>query len=718
MISEALANINLVPDDKIHVIVPDFSRALVAKCLEFIYTGGVTVKNKPEMEKVFQFMMKHLLINLTYNENVIITLAVTSGLKRILALEFDHVKIKKQKQENSILPSSETYPLNQQQVPRFNVNQLKSSAVKSSSSTTLVVDLTEDYNFPETDQQELDNPCIAHLPESRLSSNDLETVLPDQLESEQVFDLTEADDVNVEVLGRLCDQMLGVNVHPIMDEPTTSTADQEQFVQHIRNIDTPDSNMIQRSRLMQHPTLASSSNVEYNVANMIEEERMDEERLAKISIFQNPETAKSAINAPDEKGSSSRTTITRNIVAHNQLTNVTNPDEIRMTLKTGEKSLKTQFKKETFKLKNLKVNLINRMGARQRRFSKSVFSSNRNLRSSSAEVAILREISRRKKIKTEVQQPGLDVQRSHNSERSAATSPKSNFDDFSLYEDLTQCLLRHYCGTEDENSVKRFKQLRKSDKRIDDLAFGILEVLEGLDILKFASDEKKYLWSGIDKNKIMSTLADIIYDQNKIEAIGSWKDFCNVMTSSMIPSRKGIQIFPELTGKGLMMTLAVLKAVDMVTITTDPVGGILWTGEEDLFMVWDRNQIKKYSNVAKLPLKQGRITLQRYHATEEQIEAALERAKKFETLRSNETKKLNCSCGGTRFNPSLKDRRSKDKRKQVRIGQKRRVRCQKCPACLTPPCRKCKFCKNRSFKKPCQERVCLYPLLPKCPCFK
>ena len=163
-----------------------------------------------------------------------------------------------------------------------------------------------------------------------------------------------------------------------------------------------------------------------------------------------------------------------------------------------------------------------------------------------------------------------------------------------------------------------------------------------------------------------------------------------------------------------MMALAILKAVNMVKIQADPAGGIIWIGEEDLFMVWDRIQIQKYSNVTSVPLKQGRLVLQRCHASEEQIKAALERSKNFETLRSTETKKQNCSCGGLK----MIAKNWRNQKRLVRIGQKRRQRCQKCPACLRPPCRKCKFCKNRSFKKPCQERVCLSPLLPRCPCFK
>ena len=715
MIAKALANINLAPDDKVHVIVPDFSRALVAKCLEFMYTGGVTVKNKPEMEKVFQFMMKHLLINLTYNDNVIITLSGTSGLKRISALEFDHVKIKKQKQENSTTQSF-------QQLPGFKVKQPKT--LKSSN----LVDRTDAFSSPEKVlrstiletvpfyQQELDNPRIEHLSEPILSSAILETVFPDRPVVEHILDLTEDDALDVEVLGRLCDQMLAVNAHPnkeqltFEDEPTTVNHEQPLHADHQeyqQSCDTADSTTIQISGPIEQSTQAKG---DLDDVVMIEEENIDEENVVHGNISLNAETVKSAITAPDLKVGSSRAPITPHIVAQNQFSTATNPEELKTT------NVKRNIKKETNKLKNLKVNLINRMNVRQRRFSKSAFASNRILRSSSTDVAFLKEISRRnkKKIKTEV--PSHDVvhvESSRNSETSAAIIPQSNFEDFSLYEDLTQCLLCHYSGTEDEASMERFKQLRKSDKRIDDLAFGILEVFEGLDILKFASDEKRYKWSGIEKTKISVTLANILNDKNKLDTSVSWKEFCDVV-SLLIPCRKGSRIFPKQSGKGLMMALAILKAVNMVKIPADPAGGIIWIGEEDLFMVWDRIQIQKYSNVTSVPLKQGRLVLQRCHASEEQIKAALERSKNFETLRSTETKKQNCSCGGLK----MIAKNWRNQKRLVRIGQKRRQRCQKCPACLRPPCRKCKFCKNRSFKKPCQERVCLSPLLPRCPCFK
>ena len=51
------------------------------------------------------------------------------------------------------------------------------------------------------------------------------------------------------------------------------------------------------------------------------------------------------------------------------------------------------------------------------------------------------------------------------------------------------------------------------------------------------------------------------------------------------------------------------------------------------------------------------------------------------------------------------------------VGGKRKVRCKKCTGCLAPKCKKCIFCVRPSMKKPCEQRKCLFPIVPKCPCF-
>ena len=56
-------------------------------------------------------------------------------------------------------------------------------------------------------------------------------------------------------------------------------------------------------------------------------------------------------------------------------------------------------------------------------------------------------------------------------------------------------------------------------------------------------------------------------------------------------------------------------------------------------------------------------------------------------------------------------------RTRVLIGGKRKMRCKKCTGCKAPRCNKCIFCIKASMKKPCENRKCLFPIVPKCPCF-
>ena len=60
----------------------------------------------------------------------------------------------------------------------------------------------------------------------------------------------------------------------------------------------------------------------------------------------------------------------------------------------------------------------------------------------------------------------------------------------------------------------------------------------------------------------------------------------------------------------------------------------------------------------------------------------------------------------------------KSEKTGAHTGQKRRTRCNKCARCTAPKCGKCKPCTVPSMKKPCEYRVCLFPNIPKCPCFQ
>ena len=77
-----------------------------------------------------------------------------------------------------------------------------------------------------------------------------------------------------------------------------------------------------------------------------------------------------------------------------------------------------------------------------------------------------------------------------------------------------------------------------------------------------------------------------------------------------------------------------------------------------------------------------------------------------------------CQCGTMKNMSKAKILHRKNHQKtRVLTGGKRKMRCKKCTGCLATKCNKCIFCIKASMKKPCENRKCLFPIVPKCPCF-
>jgi hypothetical protein len=89
-----------------------------------------------------------------------------------------------------------------------------------------------------------------------------------------------------------------------------------------------------------------------------------------------------------------------------------------------------------------------------------------------------------------------------------------------------------------------------------------------------------------------------------------------------------------------------------------------------------------------------------------------------EQQRSVVNQKLVCRCGTTKKMSFQVDRIGKSHtRSKVYIGGKRRMPCKECAGCKAPKCNKCKFCLQAHLKKSCEQRKCLFPKIPQCPCF-
>jgi hypothetical protein len=277
---------------------------------------------------------------------------------------------------------------------------------------------------------------------------------------------------------------------------------------------------------------------------------------------------------------------------------------------------------------------------------------------------------------------------------------------FSSYEDMTVSLLKRLEGATDPEQSENCKKI-VSNKLDDELAFDILEILEGLEIIHLPGIQSGYQWSGIDTIKIKKALTEILDGHNKLPESKSWKGFCEVIPH-LIQARESSRIYlreNDKNQKSLKASLAVLKSLKLVNLPKDFLGGAIWIGE-DVFEEWDRQQVEKYSN-SKVQLKQGKLVLKRCKIVgESNLNQVLLKAEKFKFAEiptpKPKTQEI-CKCR----NGSV-----------LKRHQKRRTRCLKCVGCLAKKCNKCKYCRNPKWKQSCEVRVCVTPAMPKCPCFK
>lgn len=176
---------------------------------------------------------------------------------------------------------------------------------------------------------------------------------------------------------------------------------------------------------------------------------------------------------------------------------------------------------------------------------------------------------------------------------------------------------------------------------------------------------------------------------------------------------------------------SIIEALGLVDRLTDNLGGLVYKGP-DLYKKYCHDQYILYRD--EMALKEVKLSLKPVSVAEENryevISPAFARTLAFEgaatdddeeVRRSIKNREVNCKCGIRKtLDKGVVIQREGHKthvRKQVFVGGQRRRRCKRCTACLAPRCEKCIFCLNPSMKKPCQDKVCLFPIVPKCPCF-
>lgn len=84
-----------------------------------------------------------------------------------------------------------------------------------------------------------------------------------------------------------------------------------------------------------------------------------------------------------------------------------------------------------------------------------------------------------------------------------------------------------------------------------------------------------------------------------------------------------------------------------------------------------------------------------------------------EQKRSVENMEKMCTCGDGQRRPVMVH----GKVQYRKFGRKRRVKCRKCENCLKKKCGVCANCRTPSNHQACIEKICLFPKIPKCPCF-
>ena len=181
------------------------------------------------------------------------------------------------------------------------------------------------------------------------------------------------------------------------------------------------------------------------------------------------------------------------------------------------------------------------------------------------------------------------------------------------------------------------------------------------------------------------------------------------------------------------LSAAILEGLSLLEHKNDSLGGIVWIGK-DLFRQWDEEQFHLYSKETP-ELKDVTVVVKSHEVTDDQLEWAMEAAKRAiastlegpniasgdlstEQQRSVVNQNVVCRCGTTKKMEYEVQRDGKTQiRSKVYVGGKRKMRCKECSGCKAARCKECKNCLFPHLKKPCVQTICLFPVVPKCPCF-
>ena len=242
-------------------------------------------------------------------------------------------------------------------------------------------------------------------------------------------------------------------------------------------------------------------------------------------------------------------------------------------------------------------------------------------------------------------------------------------------------------------------------------------------------EEHEYVWLGHSFEETKEILLDILRQpEGKIKSADVLWNICVDVLASLLLSngqRRYLQLihnekYPMGEKRRFLVIGAILVGMGLAKKSGEHLmGGLVYNGP-NVFPKYCQHLKEEYDVAdVKLVLRPVPVKEEHMYTTRppqfESIRSG-RLAPEEEKERSIKNQNIICRCG-FKTKPSKIEGIRGIVREEVIKGQKRRTRCNRCTNCLRDPCRECNFCLKPHLKKPCVLRECLFPVVPKCPCF-
>ena len=170
----------------------------------------------------------------------------------------------------------------------------------------------------------------------------------------------------------------------------------------------------------------------------------------------------------------------------------------------------------------------------------------------------------------------------------------------------------------------------------------------------------------------------------------------------------------------LLNAAYILEGLDFVKQAKDELGGLIFTGPSNIFPQFSIQNFQAYQKVYGLkpfdiPLNRVKLHPKHYHPRpgptfEDALNSLAIDIADEKKRRSILNRNVVCKCG---YKIAVQD----SFKSKTLTGNFKRSRCRKCEGCTRQNCGQCKHCLNPKMKQACIHRTCLFPNVPKCPCF-